>query len=88
MGRTPPTGNKSAQMRMSHDELGPDFELPPAMESLESLKEGMASQGSPTVERRRAVPSRYFNEPVCHFGPQPHTLDPTDISSTEVVGRI
>ncbi|KAF8609113.1 SPX-domain-containing protein [Ceratobasidium sp. AG-I] len=65
-GRTPPfgskSGNKIASFRASHDELGPDFELPPAMESTESLKNTLVSQGSPTVERRRAVPSRYFSE--------------------------
>ncbi|KAG8714690.1 hypothetical protein FRC08_011581 [Ceratobasidium sp. 394] len=64
IGRSPPGVHKStasARWRISNDELGPDFELPPAMESIGSLKDTL-SQGTTSFERRRAVPSRFFSE--------------------------
>ncbi|KAG9081541.1 hypothetical protein FRC06_005512, partial [Ceratobasidium sp. 370] len=64
IGRSPAAVHKStasARWRISSDELGPDFELPPAMGSIESLKDTI-SHGATNIERRRAVPSRLFNE--------------------------
>ncbi|KDN50194.1 hypothetical protein RSAG8_01530, partial [Rhizoctonia solani AG-8 WAC10335] len=65
--RTPPVAAnrsvKSARLRLSIDELGPDFELPPAMTSVDSLKDGTINSHAPSVgtERRRALPSRVFS---------------------------
>ncbi|KAJ1311454.1 hypothetical protein OPQ81_009943 [Rhizoctonia solani] len=54
---------KSARFRVSIDELEPDFELPPAMSSADSLKDGTIDSHAPSVgtERRRALPSRIFS---------------------------
>ncbi|KAG9123684.1 hypothetical protein FRC07_014276 [Ceratobasidium sp. 392] len=65
IGRSPAAVHKSTastRLRISMDELGPDFELPPAMESIESLKDAPLSHSTTNVERRRAVPSRFFSE--------------------------
>ncbi|QRW04806.1 xenotropic and polytropic retrovirus receptor 1 [Ceratobasidium sp. AG-Ba] len=64
IGRSPPAVHKSTasgRMRISNDELGADFELPPAMDSVDSLKTISTSHAA-NVERRRAVPSRFFSE--------------------------
>ncbi|CAE6408391.1 unnamed protein product [Rhizoctonia solani] len=54
---------KSARFRLSTDELGPDFELPPAMTSVDSLKDGtiVSHTASTGTETRRALPSRVFS---------------------------
>ncbi|CAE6461995.1 unnamed protein product [Rhizoctonia solani] len=54
---------KSARFRLSTDELGPDFELPPAMTSVDSLRDGTINSHAPSIgsERRRALPSRVFS---------------------------
>ncbi|KAF8707831.1 EXS family, partial [Rhizoctonia solani] len=56
---------KSARFRLSTDELGPDFELPPAMTSMDSLKDGTivshVTSNSTGAETRRALPSRVFS---------------------------
>ncbi|CAE6434658.1 unnamed protein product [Rhizoctonia solani] len=65
--RTPPAAAnrsvKSARFRLSTDELGPDFQLPPAMSSIDSLKDGTINSHAPSIaiERRRALPSRVFS---------------------------
>lgn len=71
--RTPSGGHlshtrpsKSPHFRLSADELGPDFELPPAMTSVESLGDGTicSHTSAPIVEPPRAIPSRVFNGTV------------------------
>ncbi|CAE7131077.1 unnamed protein product [Rhizoctonia solani] len=54
---------KSTRFRLSTDELGPSFELPPAMTSIDSLKDGTIDSHAPSVgaEHRRALPSRVFS---------------------------
>ncbi|CAE6469773.1 unnamed protein product [Rhizoctonia solani] len=91
--RTPPVAAnrsvKSARLRLSIDELGPDFELPPAMTSVDSLKDGTINSHAPSVgtERRRALPSRVFSGTLsavpsrnsATFTQQPHEQTEFDV---------
>ncbi|KAH7345009.1 SPX domain-containing protein [Rhizoctonia solani] len=81
---TPPTAAnrsvKSARFRLSTDELGPDFELPPAMTSVDSLKDGTIESHAPSVgsEGRRALPSRVFSGTLSAVPSRNSTMQPDE----------
>lgn len=74
------TSIRSPRFRMSVEEVAPDFQLPPAMESVDSLKNGTIDSHAEPATPSRAVPSRFFNERLSVVTSRSETLQPEPVA--------